>query len=138
MPNETGDIRHDEYALMPRDLAVLNMTYTIDAYGDSMVGAGIDHGDRLEVLSTPVARHGDIVVASLEGGKTVKSFFIDDFGRQWLVPANRKYKPILITEERKVRIDELDQFAECGLCGTAAVISPVGKIVDHGKEICPR
>ena len=27
-------------------------------------------------------------------------------------------------------------FAECGLCGTAAVISPVGKIVDHGKEIC--
>ena len=25
-------------------------------------------------------------------------------------------------------------MAECGLCGTAAVISPVGKIVDHGKE----
>ncbi len=38
-------------------------------------------------------------------------------------------------EERRVRIDELDQFAECGLCGTAAVISPVGKIVDHGREI---
>ena len=32
--------------------------------------------------------------------------------------------------------DELDSFAECGLCGTAAVISPVGKIVDHGREIC--
>ena len=30
---------------------------------------------------------------------------------------------------------ELENFAECGLCGTAAVISPVGKIVDHGKEI---
>ena len=26
-------------------------------------------------------------------------------------------------------------FCECGLCGTAAVISPVGKIVDHGEEI---
>jgi len=38
-------------------------------------------------------------------------------------------------EERRVRIDELDQFVECGLCGTAAVISPVGKIVDHGREI---
>ena len=38
-------------------------------------------------------------------------------------------------EERRVRVDELDQFAECGLCGTAAVISPVGKIVDHGREI---
>ena len=38
-------------------------------------------------------------------------------------------------EQRKVRVDELGDFAECGLCGTAAVISPVGKIVDHGKEI---
>ena len=40
----------------------------------------------------------------------------------------------LPTEERPVRLDELDRFAECGLCGTAAVISPVGTIVDHGKE----
>ena len=30
----------------------------------------------------------------------------------------------------------MKDMAECGLCGTAAVISPVGKIVDHGKEIC--
>ena len=42
----------------------------------------------------------------------------------------------LDVEERPVRIDELENFAECGLCGTAAVISPVGKVVDHGKEIC--
>ena len=40
------------------------------------------------------------------------------------------------TEEREVFLDEVKDFAECGLCGTAAVISPVGKIVDHGKEIC--
>ena len=33
-------------------------------------------------------------------------------------------------------MDELKDMAECGLCGTAAVISPVGKIVDHGREIC--
>lgn len=38
-------------------------------------------------------------------------------------------------EERPVALSELEDFAECGLCGTAAVISPVGKIVDHGKEI---
>lgn len=42
----------------------------------------------------------------------------------------------LETEEREIRLDELKDFSECGLCGTAAVISPVGKIVDHGKEIC--
>ena len=39
-------------------------------------------------------------------------------------------------EEREVYLDEVKDFAECGLCGTAAVISPVGKIVDHGNEIC--
>ena len=38
-------------------------------------------------------------------------------------------------EEREVYLSELDKFVECGLCGTAAVISPVGKINDHGHEI---
>ena len=42
----------------------------------------------------------------------------------------------LEAEEREVTLEEVKDFAECGLCGTAAVISPVGKIVDHGKEIC--
>ena len=42
----------------------------------------------------------------------------------------------LEVEEREVFIDEVKDFAECGLCGTAAVISPVGKIVNHGEEIC--
>ena len=42
----------------------------------------------------------------------------------------------LEAEEREIYLDELKDFAECGLCGTAAVISPVGKIVDHGKEVC--
>ena len=42
----------------------------------------------------------------------------------------------LKAETREVYFDEVKDFAECGLCGTAAVISPVGKIVDHGKDIC--
>ena len=42
----------------------------------------------------------------------------------------------LEVEERDVYFDEVKDFAECGLCGTAAVISPVGKIVNHGEEIC--
>ena len=41
----------------------------------------------------------------------------------------------LEVEEREVYLDEVNDFAECGLCGTAAVISPVGKVYDHGKEI---
>lgn len=42
----------------------------------------------------------------------------------------------LEVEEREVLFSEVKDFAECGLCGTAAVISPVGKINDHGNEIC--
>jgi len=42
----------------------------------------------------------------------------------------------LKVEERVVPFEEVKEFAEAGLCGTAAVISPIGKIVDHGKEIC--
>lgn len=42
----------------------------------------------------------------------------------------------LEVEEREVLLSELPDFTECGLCGTAAVISPVGKVVDHGREIC--
>ena len=38
--------------------------------------------------------------------------------------------------QRPVKLEELKEFAECGLCGTAAVNSPVGKVNDHGKEIC--
>lgn len=41
----------------------------------------------------------------------------------------------LEVEEREVYLEELNDFAECGLCGTAAVISPVGRIDDHGKSI---
>lgn len=42
----------------------------------------------------------------------------------------------LEVEQREVYFDEVKDFAECGLCGTAAVISPVGKIYNHGEEIC--
>ena len=40
----------------------------------------------------------------------------------------------LEVEERVVDVKELGDFTEAGLCGTAAVISPVGKIADHGRE----
>lgn len=41
----------------------------------------------------------------------------------------------LEVEEREVSFDEISDFVECGLCGTAAVISPVGCVNDHGREI---
>ena len=55
--------------------------------------------------------------------------------RRSLMVVAEKYLGLKV-EHREVYFDEVKDFAECGLCGTAAVISPVGKIVDHGKEIC--
>ena len=55
--------------------------------------------------------------------------------RRSLVYVAEHYLGLKVTQ-RPVKLSELSDFAECGLCGTAAVISPVGKVVDHGKEIC--
>lgn len=55
--------------------------------------------------------------------------------RRSLIQVAKEYLG-LEAEEREIYLDEVKDFAEAGLCGTAAVISPVGKIVDHGKEIC--
>ena len=54
--------------------------------------------------------------------------------RRSLVQVAKDYLGMEV-EEREVALSEIDDFTECGLCGTAAVISPVGTIVDHGKEI---
>jgi len=53
--------------------------------------------------------------------------------RRSLVSVAKDYLGMEV-EERKIHKDELKDFVECGLCGTAAVISPVGKITDHDKE----
>ena len=54
--------------------------------------------------------------------------------RRSLLVVAEKYLHMPV-EEREVYFSEVPDFAECGLCGTAAVISPVGLINDHGKEI---
>ncbi|MCI9035429.1 MAG: branched-chain amino acid aminotransferase [Lachnospiraceae bacterium] len=55
--------------------------------------------------------------------------------RRSLMIVAQKYLGLEV-EEREVLFEEVKDFAECGLCGTAAVISPVGKIVNHGEELC--
>ena len=54
--------------------------------------------------------------------------------RRSLLYVAEHYHGLKVTE-RKIRFDELESFAECGLCGTAAVISPVGRVVAKDKTI---
>ena len=79
----------------------------------------------------------NVIFVTKDGGvATPKSdSILPSITRRSLMAVARDYLG-LNAEERVISKDELDSFMECGLCGTAAVISPVGKIVDHGREIC--
>lgn len=54
--------------------------------------------------------------------------------RRSLMYVAQKYLDLEV-EERIIYKEELNEMKECALCGTAAVLSPVGKVNDHGKEI---
>ncbi len=75
-----------------------------------------------------VTRDGKIVTPKSDS-------ILPSITRRSLVYVAKEYLGLEV-EEREVLFEEVKEFAECGLCGTAAVISPVGKINDHGNEIC--
>lgn len=94
----------------------------------------LDAGTRTKVEETGGANFLFVT----QDGKVVtpkSNSILPSITRRSLMQVAREYLG-LETEEREVYVEELESFAECGLCGTAAVISPVGKVVDHGKEIC--
>lgn len=94
----------------------------------------LDPGTRKKIEETGGA---NILFVTKDGGVvTPKSdSILPSITRRSLMTVAKDYLG-LKAEEREVYLDEVDSFAECGLCGTAAVISPVGKIVDHGRDIC--
>ncbi len=94
----------------------------------------LDPGTRTKIEETGGAN----ILFVTKDGKVVtpkSSSILPSITRRSLVQVAKDYLGLEV-EEREVYLDELSDMAECGLCGTAAVISPVGKIVDHGKEIC--
>ena len=68
-----------------------------------------------------------------DGGLVVPQSFTDSIlpsiTRRSLVAVAKEMLGLNVVE-RPVRFDEIGEFTECGMCGTAAVISPVGKVVD--------
>ena len=78
-------------------------TFIIDCEGDSMVNAFIPPKCRLLVDRSVKPNNGDIVLAILNGDFTVKYFKKNDL-RCWLVPANKKYRDIEITQEMEMQV----------------------------------
>ncbi|MBQ8970497.1 MAG: branched-chain amino acid aminotransferase [Lachnospiraceae bacterium] len=94
----------------------------------------LDPGTRTKLEETGGAN----IIFITKDGKLVtpkSDSILPSITRRSLVQVAKDYLGMEV-EEREVFLSELSDFEECGLCGTAAVVSPVGKIVDHGKEIC--
>ncbi|WP_461210331.1 LexA family protein [Desulfocurvus sp. DL9XJH121] len=92
----------DDYVDRPLDLnehlvAHPAATFFVRACGDSMLGAGIHHGDELVVDRALTARDGDVVIAALNGELTVKRIRRRD-GAVWLLPENPAYRPLRVDE----------------------------------------
>lgn len=86
----------DDYLIENREL-----TYLLKVKGDSMIDEGIKEGDQLLVERQNEAKDGQIVIAEVDGGFTVK-FFRKQGNKIWLEPANKKYKPIYPENDLKI------------------------------------
>lgn len=107
LPTELGDVDPTRYRAIPVELLRMGTILSIDVRGDSMEDAGIYEGNRIEVLLTDNesgVRDGDVVVADVDGGVTVKTFYRDEDGDRWLLPHNEKYAPIQLTNDIPWRI----------------------------------
>ena len=76
-------------------------SYMLRVKGDSMIEAGINEGDYVIVERTENSKVGEIVIAEVDGGWTMKYLRKNAEG-YYLEPANKKYKPIYPTEDMKI------------------------------------
>lgn len=84
-----------ERLTLPVDIVGDAASFLLSVRGDSMVEVGINDGDYVVVKEQPTANNGDIVVAIVEDGATVKRFFHEgDHVR--LQPENSSMDPIIV------------------------------------------
>ena len=82
---------------LPVDIVGDSASFLLSVHGDSMIEAGINDGDYIVVREQSSANNGDIVVALIDDGATVKRFYRErDHIR--LQPENSSMDPILVTE----------------------------------------
>ena len=87
----------EEYFPIPSDFMPNNDTYMLKVKGESMINAGILDGDYVLVEKKETAGNGDMVVALVEDGATVKTFYKEE-GIYRLQPENDSMDPIIVSE----------------------------------------
>ena len=125
-PRGTGDIK-----------AGLNYAMSLHAIQKAH-NEGFDENLYLDAQTrTKVEETGGANIIFIKGKEfiTVKSkSILPSITRKSLEYVAQHYLGLTVVE-REVPVEELTEFDEAGLCGTAAVLSPVGKIIDNGKSI---
>lgn len=127
-PQGTGNIKAGlNYAMSLRNIVdAHNCGFDENMYLDPKTRTKVEETGGANFLF--VTKDGKVVTPKSDS-------ILPSITRRSLMIVAEKYLGLEV-EQREVKFEELKDFAECGLCGTAAVISPVGKIVDHGEEIC--
>jgi repressor LexA len=88
--------------------------FALEVKGDSMIDEGIFEGDYLVLRKQARAENGQIVVASVDGGATVKRFVPKEEHIE-LHPANAQHKPLIVSSDQNLHIEGL-------LCGVIRVV----------------
>lgn len=86
----------DNYLIKNRDAS-----YLLEVKGDSMIEEGIKEGDYVIVERRNDPKDGDIVIAEVDGGWTMK-YLRKKGGKVYLEPANKNYKPIFPEQDMKI------------------------------------
>ena len=126
-PHGTGDIKAGlNYAMSLHNIVDAHKCgYAENIYTDPASHTYIEETGGANILF--VTKDGKLVTPK-------SNSILPSITRRSLLQVAKDYLHIEV-EERQVNKNELADFAEIGLCGTAAVISPIGQIDDHGKSI---
>ena len=87
----------EEYFPLPASMLPNKQTYILEVKGESMINAGILSGDYVLVQEERTASNGDMVVALIEDGATVKTFYREE-GVIRLQPENDFMDPIILKD----------------------------------------
>lgn len=92
---------------LPTEIVGDSPSFMLSVRGDSMIEAGINDGDYVVVKEQPVADNGDIVVAIIDDGATVKRFYKEKSAIR-LQPENSSMDPIIVDD--------------CSICGKVVAV----------------
>ena len=87
----------ENYFPIPMEYMPNSPTFMLKVRGESMINAGILDGDMVLVEQISTARNGEMVVALIEDGATVKTFYKED-GHIRLQPENDTMDPIIVVD----------------------------------------